>query len=103
MKATKPVSIPEIPLVPTPSTPEGEAAIGFRWAGARVGTRHKLGGSPDWQQAPDVPTCLECTHPMSFYGQLDSIGDSFTLADCGLIYIFVCFDCFTTRSILQSR
>jgi hypothetical protein len=24
------------------------------------------------------------------------------LADCGMIYVFVCFDCFETKSILQS-
>jgi hypothetical protein len=39
---------------------------------------------------------------MKFYGQLDSIGDDVTLADVGMIYVFVCFDCFTTRSVLQS-
>jgi hypothetical protein len=32
---------------------------------------------------------------MTFYGQLDSISDEFILADCGLVYIFVCFDCFS--------
>ncbi len=39
---------------------------------------------------------------MTFYGQLDSVGDTICLADVGMIYIFVCFDCFTTRSVLQS-
>ena len=39
---------------------------------------------------------------MSFYGQLDSIGDSYDLADCGIILVFVCFDCFETRSILHA-
>ncbi len=27
--------------------------------------------------------------------------DEFVLADCGMIYVFVCFDCFETKSILQ--
>jgi len=40
---------------------------------------------------------------MSFYGQLDSMNDEFVLADCGIIYVFVCFDCLQTKSILQSR
>ncbi|CAN7721300.1 hypothetical protein LJR290_006098 [Variovorax sp. LjRoot290] len=39
---------------------------------------------------------------MTFYAQLDSINDEVVLADCGMIYVFVCFDCFETKSILQS-
>jgi hypothetical protein len=39
---------------------------------------------------------------MTFYGQLDSIGDRFNLADCGMIYVFVCFDCFETQSVLET-
>ena len=39
---------------------------------------------------------------MTFYAQLDSINDEYNLADVGLIYVFVCFDCFETRSVLQS-
>jgi len=39
---------------------------------------------------------------MTFYGQLDSVGDQIALADVGMIYVFVCFNCFETRSILQS-
>lgn len=39
---------------------------------------------------------------MTFYGQLDSIGDEYVLADCGMIYVFVCFDCFTTKSFIHS-
>jgi hypothetical protein len=40
---------------------------------------------------------------MTFYAQLDSINDEFCLADVGMIYVFVCFDCYDTKSILQSR
>jgi len=39
---------------------------------------------------------------MTFYAQLDGVGDSFDLADCGLIYVFVCFNDFATTSILQA-
>ena len=39
---------------------------------------------------------------MTFYGQLDSINDDFCLADCGLIYVFVCLDCNTVHSLIQS-
>lgn len=39
---------------------------------------------------------------MTFYAQLDSISDEFSLADCGLIFVFVCFDCFKTTSFIDS-
>jgi hypothetical protein len=39
---------------------------------------------------------------MTFYAQLDSLGDNHCLADCGMIYVFVCWDCFETKSVLQS-
>ncbi|SRR5579884_661808 len=93
--------IPEIKLIPTPQTPEAAAAIGYRW-NRIAGTRHKLGGEPDWIQQPQAPQCDDCGSEMTFYGQLDSIGEDYDLADCGMIYVFVCFDCFTTKSILQA-
>ena len=40
---------------------------------------------------------------MTFYGQLDSINDDIVLADCGIVYVFVCFHCFETKAILQSN
>jgi hypothetical protein len=39
---------------------------------------------------------------MTFYAQLDSIGDEVVLADCGMIYVFVCFRCFQTATVLQT-
>ena len=96
-----PRTIPEIPLQLAPATPEARAVIGFKWADPMVGTRSKIGGLPQWTQKPQVPEC-SCRKPMTFYGQLDSVGDAICLADCGLIYVFVCFDCFETKSILQS-
>jgi hypothetical protein len=97
-----PRRLPEIPLSPSPATDEARAAIGFKWAGEGVGRRHKLGGTPDWLQRPDLPTCEDCQQAMTFYGQLDSIGDGIALADVGMIYVFVCFGCYSTKSILQS-
>ena len=94
-------TIPEIPLRLAPSTPEVAEIIGFRWASSEVGARHKIGGSPDWLQEPEVPTC-SCGKSMSFYAQLDSIGDTVCIADCGMVYVFVCFGCFQTKSVLQS-
>jgi hypothetical protein len=93
--------IPEIPLVPQPMTPEARAAVGFKW-NDEGGTRHRLGGEPSWQQTAEWPACPHCKEQMSFYGQLDSIGDEYDLADVGMLYVFVCFECLTTKSVLQS-
>lgn len=95
------MKIPAVPLVATPETPEAKAAVGFRWAGAPIGLRHRIGGEPDWIQDPNVPNC-SCGKPMDFYAQLDSLGDAYVLGDCGMIYVFVCSDCLETKSVLQS-
>ncbi len=95
------LTIPEILLRLAPSTSDATEIIGFKWASPEVGARHKLGGSPDWLQRPQTPLC-SCGKTMSFYGQLDSIGDTVCIADCGMIYVFVCFDCFETSAVLQS-
>jgi hypothetical protein len=95
------MKIPEIRLVPQPETPEAEAAVGYKW-NKEAGYRHKLGGEPNWIQTEEYPRCPSCGEEMTFYGQLDSIGDDYDLADCGLIYVFVCFDCFETKSILHA-
>ena len=95
------MKIPEIKLTPTPESDEARQAIGYKW-NDEAGTRHKLGGQPDWVQSEETPSCTDCGKIMMFYGQLDSIGDDFGLADCGMVYVFVCLDCFTTKSILQS-
>ena len=39
---------------------------------------------------------------MTFYGQLDSIGDDFVLADAGVVEVFVCFDCFEAAARVSS-
>jgi hypothetical protein len=88
-------------LIPEPANDEARALPPFKWAGPEIGRRHRLGGSPDFIQPEDIPSCT-CGRPMSFYAQLDSINDEFCLADCGMIYVFVCFDCLETKSLLQS-
>jgi hypothetical protein len=93
--------LPEIPLVLAPVTADAKAAVGYKWAEAPIGRRHKIAGTPDWIQGTEVPRC-SCGKSMSFYAQIDSVGDDIDLADCGMIYVFVCFDCFTTHSQLQS-
>lgn len=94
-------AIPPFKLIPAPLDQEAAALPPFKWADDDIGQRHRLGGRPDFIQADDIPTC-SCGEAMSFYAQLDSINDEFALGDCGMIYVFVCFDCFETKSILQS-
>ena len=77
-----------------PLTPEGEAVAGFTWADPEVGTRHRIGGEPDGLNRAAYPRCPSCRERMTFYGQLDSVGDDLVLADAGLIHVFVGFDCF---------
>jgi hypothetical protein len=100
LDVSKRMKIPEIRLLLAPESAEARAAVGFKYAGDDIGRRSKLGGEPDWIQADDTPRC-GCSKKMAFYGQLDSIGDEINLADCGMVYVFVCFDCLETKSVLQ--
>jgi hypothetical protein len=95
-------AIPEFRLHVEPVTAEGAALLGFEAAGEEVGTRHRLGGSPTWLGDDQTPTCRDCGERMTFYGQLDSIGDDICLADVGLVYVFVCFNDFEARAVVQS-
>jgi hypothetical protein len=94
--------IPEFRLVPQPLTEEAASLPGFKFAPADVGTRHKLGGTPDFIQADEWPTCRQCRRQTSFVGQFDSVNDDFIFADCGLIYVFFCFDCMEPAAVVQS-
>lgn len=96
------VSIPPFRLRPEPLSAEAERLPGFEWAAEEVGRRHQLGGEPEWLQGDATPVCSECGEKMTFYGQLDSINDDIVLADAGLVYVFVCFNDFQARAIVQS-
>ena len=85
-----------------PVTSEGEALLGFKWAADDVGVRHRLGGSPTWLQQDATPNCPDCGEQMTFYGQLDSVGDDLVIADAGMVYVFLCFNDFEARAIVQS-
>jgi hypothetical protein len=95
-------TIPPFRLIPDPLTPEAKSLPGFRWAAKEIGTRHQLGGTPNFIQKATQPKCPDCGKEMTFYGQLDSINDEFSLADCGMIYVFVCFECIEVVSFIQS-
>lgn len=94
--------IPPFKLIAEPMDGEAKKLPRFKWAPSEVGTRHQLGGTPKFIQKENWPKCYSCSEIMSFYGQLDSINDDFQIADCGMIYVFLCFDCNETISIIQS-
>jgi hypothetical protein len=73
-------SIPSFKLVAEPLDAEAAQVPPFKWAGAEVGKRHRLGGRPESLEPEAFPVC-SCRKPMTFYGQLDSINDEFVLAD----------------------
>ena len=94
--------IPAFRIRLEPLTSDAEAVLGFDWAADDIGRRHQLGGEPTWLQGEATPTCPSCGERMTFYGQLDSIGDDIALADVGLVYVFICFNDYEARAIVQS-
>jgi hypothetical protein len=96
-------SIPPFELIPEPLNDEARNLPKFKWARKEVGTRHQLGGEPQFLQSAEWPTCPFGHGRMTFYGQLDSINDDICIADCGLIYVFICFDCHESISMVQSN
>ncbi|MCP4347226.1 MAG: DUF1963 domain-containing protein [Desulfobacterales bacterium] len=98
--------IPEIKIQLKPESAEARNMLGFKWAGEDadgqpIGLRHKFGGDPYWLQGDETPKC-ECGVEMTLYAQLDSLGDDVCIADCGMIYVFICLDCLDVKSVLQS-
>lgn len=94
--------IPPFRLRPEPLNEEAANVPKFEWAPDEIGTRHRLGGRPDFIQKAEWPNCSCCGSSMTFYAQLDSINDEFIIADCGMIYVFICFQCNETKSLIQS-
>ncbi|MCE3227590.1 MAG: hypothetical protein K0S32_2141 [Bacteroidetes bacterium] len=93
------MKIPKVKLVPMPETEEEKQAISYTW-NKEIGTRHFLGGESEDINNTDYPRCESCKNQMSFYAQIDSIGEKYDLADCMVIHTFICFDCFTVHSRL---
>jgi hypothetical protein len=62
------IKIPPFRL-PEPLSPEAAELPKFKWAGKdpdgrEIGTRHKLGGEPDFLQASSrTPLCTDCRYP----------------------------------------
>ena len=94
--------IPPYKLLLEPLNEEARQAQGYEWAGGEIGKRHRIGGDPDFIQEDEIPICPECRIRMTFYAQLDGVGDEYDIADCAMIFVFLCFDCFTVTAFVQS-
>ncbi len=94
--------IPPFRLKAEPLTEEGRGLPGFLWAEEGIGKRHQIGGTPDPVPSNDGPNCPACDAKMTFYSQLDAVSSEFPLADCGLIHVHICFDCFEVSAELIS-
>jgi hypothetical protein len=96
------MEIPKIKLIPNPETDEEKSTIGYKW-NKIAGTRHFLGGKPEEVSADDYPNCDDCKKKMTFYAQIDSIGENYDLADCMVIHNYVCFSCLTVKAQLMQQ
>ena len=78
----------------------------------QLGLRSKLGGIPDWDQDDETPICPRCKKKMCFIAQIDSFENTkeynphplfqdYMFGDVGMIYVFLCYDCMETKSIVQ--
>ena len=90
-------TIPEIKLKLIPKSTDTK--IGFKYADHV--NESKIGGHPDWIQDDETPICPSCKKKMVFFAQLDSINDKIIIGDLGMIYVFYCFECMESDSLVQ--
>jgi hypothetical protein len=95
-------TIPPFKLIPEPIDDEAAEPLARHPSAAGFNERHRLGGEPEFIEDEVVPACA-FGNPMTFYAQLDSVSEEFSLADRGMIYVFVCFNCFEAKAVLQSN
>ena len=96
------MKLPEFKVEIVPLSAAAQRLVGFEWADAQVGSRSKIGGEPDTLQVSQAPACEGCDQPMTFFSQLDSIGDGLVFADVGMLLTYVCFDCDEATSFVNS-
>lgn len=68
----------------------------------KAGLKSKVGGAPNWIQLDETPDCPKCKRPMAFALQLAS-DSRIAFGDMGLLYAFVCPECKTAASLVQSH
>lgn len=97
------LKIPPFRLVPEPLDDSARALPSFgEYSDEVLGRRHRLGGEPELIQSKDFPACPVCGEKMTFYAQLDSVNDEIMIADAGLVFLFICFDDYSTVSFIES-
>ncbi len=95
--------LPEYRVELMPVNAESENSRKFsKYCWEELGKRFKIGGVPNFIQSKEIPLCPHCNKEMSFYAQLDAIGENYDIGDSGLIYVFYCFDCNEVYSFVQS-
>lgn len=97
--------IPKIPLVPTPDSDEGRDALRDPLAWGDVGKRFYLGGQPSLAFSRERPhvACEKCGSTMVHYACLDGVGAEWVLGDVFVMFVFVCYDCFSVRGFVHPR
>lgn len=68
----------------------------------KAGLKSTVGGAPNWIQMDGTPDCPKCERPMAFALQLAS-DSRIAFGDMGLLYAFVCPECKTGASLVQSH
>lgn len=87
-----------------------------------MGQRTKFGGDPNWiqdwmEERKKNPLCTQCGETMTFVAQIDSIEHEsrynpnsvnalskeqrWMFADVGMIYVFLCFGCWSAHAEFQ--
>jgi uncharacterized protein YwqG len=102
LKGLARMKIPRIKLKLELTDESDNIQLGFKMAPESVGKRFQLGGEPFWIQDGEEIKCDSCKIEMTFYGQLDSINDDIIIGDCGMVYVFICFNCLESKSIIQT-
>ncbi|MFD7734196.1 hypothetical protein ACFV6F_27915 [Kitasatospora phosalacinea] len=75
-----PTLLPTATALHPATTPDGRPGVG------------RLGGTPDWIQDPETPTCPGCATPMAFAAELEDDTD-LNFGDSGRGYLFTCRPC----------
>ena len=64
--------------------------------------RHQLGGTPFWVQSSYSPACRTCGKPMKVFAAIDTDDTlAISFGDMGMLYAYVCPECFVLATTAQ--